>query len=394
MYTALLNSRSKVYHVLANFLCYSRCVQVHHSTYRLVIFIILFAIIGFLTWTVVQPIANLLFASLVFSIIVWPLYKKFAQKTGNRRRLSSFLTVSTSMVMIVIPAILFVQILVLQVLSMVGAARTQYVIDSVPQLVGRANDLLSYLPDNAGVSLSSDQIISLVTQNIQPIGDWIVNSLLVVSNFSVGFVINVTFLFLLVFFILPNLPEIKNVLISLSPLSAKATQQYLLRSYAMLMDVLRGVLLVALAQGLLAGIFLAIVGVPAWAFWTFVMMVLSAIPMLGVGFVMIPIGIMLILSGNVIAGVATLAWMILVVGTIDNYLRSILVSKQANVHPAVMMLAVLGGLKAFGVMGILYGPLIIVMFLTTLAVYKQEYFAESVAHDVPQRHAESSSEEK
>lgn len=349
-------------------------VITQNPSYRTIVFFVIFIVISVLTFLVFKPVLSLVVASLVCSIVMWPIYKKISKYLNYQKRLSSLATIAISIVVVLLPAIFFVKALVGQVLSLASTFKAEYVLINVPILLDKVNSWLSLFPYDLGIHLTTDQVIESATHDLAPLRDWIVGSFWVVSNFSLTFMVNLTIFLILVYFILPKLPDIKQFLISMSPLSRQATQQYLSRSFAMLNDVLKGILVVAFVQGILGGFMLAIAGVQIWAFLTFAMMILAILPIGSVNFIMIPAGIFMIFFGSPIIGLITIIWSITVVSTIDNYLRSAIVSKEANVHPALMMVAVLGGLKAFGFMGILYGPVVVVMFLTTLSVYKQEYF--------------------
>lgn len=292
---------------------------------------------------------------------------------GNHRSIAALSAVFLSVVVLVVPVVLFLQTLAVQVIGVVTEMRGQVGPETLEQAVTQINHTISMLPFTDGFQLSSQEVVQFVVKNIAPATDWIVNSFWQIGNYSISFIVNLVLMIILIFFILPNLPELKKYIYTISPLGSEATHQYFSRAYSMLLDVLKGTFLIAVLQGLVGGVFLAVIGFPAWVLFAFLMMILSMIPVLGTGFVLVPIAIIYLLTGHPVLGVLTACWQFFVVGTIDNIVRSVVVSKETNVHPALMMLAVLGGLKAFGFLGIVYGPLIMVVFLTTLEVYRQEY---------------------
>ena len=345
----------------------------HHSPYQVGIFFVLFGLIGVLSFLVLKPYLSLVFFSLIYSILIWPIYQKLMKFFGNRRTVSTLISILLSIVLIVVPALIFAQTIVLQAIKLVTDLQGQVGPDTLEQLVVQLNSSLKIFPFAQELQVTSKQLLELVAQNLQPATDWFVNSFWQIGNFSITFLINLILLIILVYFILPNLPDLKRYVYRISPLSSEATHQYFSRSYAMLLDVIKGTFLIAIFQGFVGGIFLAIIGVQAWVLFAFLMMVLSMIPILGTGFVLVPIGIVFLLTGHPFIGILTMCWQFFVVGTIDNIIRSMVVSKEANVHPALMMVAVLGGIKAFGFLGLVYGPLILVVFVTTLEVYRQEY---------------------
>ncbi|WP_394328402.1 AI-2E family transporter [Natrinema salaciae] len=137
--------------------------------------------------------------------------------------------------------------------------------------------------------------------------------------------------------------------------------------------VLAGHVLIAIIQGTIAGLGLLATGVPNAAFWTFIMIILSLIPLIGSFMVWGPAVIFLFLTGEPLLGVGLFAYSTVVVGLSDDYLRPVLVDRYAELNPAVIILGVLGGVYAFGVMGLFYGPVVLGALLATLDVVNDHY---------------------
>lgn len=123
--------------------------------------------------------------------------------------------------------------------------------------------------------------------------------------------------------------------------------------------VLLGHVLIAIIQGILAGLGLIFVGIPNATFWTMVMIVLSLLPIVGSFMVWGPAVIYLLATGQPIAAVGLFVYGSLIVGVSDDYLRPIVIDRYAAVNPSVIIIGVTGGLYVLGVMGIFFGPIII-----------------------------------
>jgi predicted PurR-regulated permease PerM len=142
-----------------------------------------------------------------------------------------------------------------------------------------------------------------------------------------------------------------------------------------LMAVLVGHGLVALVQGLLAGIGLAVVGIPNAMLWTVVMTVLSLLPIVGSFLVWGPAVVYLFLNGQPVFAVGLFLWGAVVVGFSDDYLRPIVVDRYAEVNPSVIIIGILGGIYVIGFMGIFFGPIAIGALRASLDVYREHYGA-------------------
>ena len=135
--------------------------------------------------------------------------------------------------------------------------------------------------------------------------------------------------------------------------------------------VLVGQLLTAIIQGLVGGIGLWIFGIPNFIFWTFIMIILSIIPLVGPAFIWLPAVFFLFLNGHSSAAIGLLVYGLLIVSTIDNFVRPKLISAGTNVHPIAVLLGVLGGISVFGLVGFLIGPVILSLFVILLESFKK-----------------------
>jgi predicted PurR-regulated permease PerM len=123
--------------------------------------------------------------------------------------------------------------------------------------------------------------------------------------------------------------------------------------------VLVGNVAVAAVQGVLTGIGFAALGIENAVFWTVVTIVLALLPLIGASVIWIPASGYLLLIGRPIAAALLFAYGALVVSLSDNYLRPMIGGREADLNPALFVLGVFGGLAAFGVMGLFFGPVVV-----------------------------------
>jgi predicted PurR-regulated permease PerM len=106
--------------------------------------------------------------------------------------------------------------------------------------------------------------------------------------------------------------------------------------------------------------------VPAAALWGTIMAVMAMIPMVGPPIVWIPTSIYLAVSGDMVRAIILVLIGVLIIGTVDNFIRAIFVGGQARVHSLIVFLSVLGGVLVFGAAGIVVGPVLFVMALIAI----------------------------
>ena len=176
-------------------------------------------------------------------------------------------------------------------------------------------------------------------------------------------------IFLFVFSsILRNQKKIISWLEDINPLGTEMNNTYLRKMGDMTTAMVKGQFAIAVLQGLSGTISLWIIGFDYLAFWFVLLTFLSIIP-LGGGIILIPIGIVLILTGNIWQGVLLLAWHFIITTNIDNIMRPKFVPKSARLDPALTILSVFAGISIFGFLGIVIGPVLMIVLLTTLDMY-------------------------
>jgi predicted PurR-regulated permease PerM len=159
----------------------------------------------------------------------------------------------------------------------------------------------------------------------------------------------------------------------LNPLGERIGNLYVKRMAAMTKAMVRGQFIIAALQGLTdAGLLYAAGFHSTFFFFLLLLTVLSIIP-LGGGIVAIPIGIVMLATGNIWQGLLIIIGHIVIVTNIDNVLRPRLVSEGARLDPALTLLAVFSGLKFFGFLGIIVGPVLMILIVTTIQVFLDVY---------------------
>jgi len=142
---------------------------------------------------------------------------------------------------------------------------------------------------------------------------------------------------------------------------------------AMVKGTVKGQFIIALIQGILGAASIYIAGFhDAFFVFAILLIALSVIP-LGSGIVTIPFGIGMMLFGNVAGGAFVVLFHLIAITNVDNFLRPILVPREARLDPALMLLSVFSGIAMFGFFGIILGPVLMIVIVTTIAVYLQVY---------------------
>lgn len=321
---------------------------------------------GYFTLIVVAAVAAYLFE---------PMYEWFRARMGKGSALT--LTVLAALLMLVIPVSLLVFLAVVQISAMVRSV-SGWVQNTDLSTLGTntlkyVNDLIDRVPLLNGVDVTPELLQDRMTMVAQKVGEYLLGVLQGAAGGLLG-AVTAAVLFLYVFLsLLGNHEQVQVLVRKLNPLGEEVTDLYLEKMGAMVRGTVRGQFVIALAQGLSGALSIYIAGFHQGFFiFAILLTALSMIP-LGGGIISIPVGIGMMLFDNLWGGIFVIAFHIIVVTNIDNFLRPILVPKEARLDSALMLLAVFAGITMFGFWGLIIGPVIMIVIVTTISVYLAVY---------------------
>lgn len=178
---------------------------------------------------------------------------------------------------------------------------------------------------------------------------------------------------LLVYGLLVYGPDLRHFLSELSPLPATDMEIILDRFNEMNYVTLVCNFLGGIIQGGLAGLCFALAGIPSSLLWTVVMVVLAFIPLIGISVVYIPAALYLLAIGQAGAAAGVFVWCTAVALVTENWFKPIFMGERVRLNSLLILLSILGGMSAFGMAGIFYGPLIVLLFLTAADFFRRAY---------------------
>ena len=181
-----------------------------------------------------------------------------------------------------------------------------------------------------------------------------------------NFVFSLVITLILLFFLLRDAVSVSESLRRSLPFGPEHNLRFLAIARTLVSASVTATLLIAATQGLLGGLTFALLGIPGSAMWGVMIGLLALLPMMGATLVWLPAGLWLLLSGSAAKGIVVLLVGVLILGNVDNVIRPLMLSGSSQVSTPVLIISLLGGLSAFGFIGIVLGPLVAAL-LTALA---------------------------
>jgi predicted PurR-regulated permease PerM len=328
------------------------------------VLLLLIAVLSYLTFQLVQPYLSFVIAALLLAYVLSPV------QTWLESQLDRFgsTTAAALLVIVVTLALLvpFVALIVATAGEAVAIARSLAADDIAAQLNAPEAWLNSRLGQN--IDLTSEIVTPLegVAQTVLGTAPDLLASL---THITIGLGLAA----FLLFYLLRDGDQLVDWLHTITPLPQSVQERLYDRVDNMTRAVLLGHVLVAIIQGGIAGVGLLIVGISNVLFWTVIMILLSLLPFVGSFLVWGPAALYLLSAGQTVGALFLIAYGTVVVGVSDEYLRPVIVDRYAEISPAVIVIGVIGGLSAFGVMGLFIGPIIIGALKAALELFDEQY---------------------
>ncbi|WP_299558834.1 AI-2E family transporter [uncultured Mycolicibacterium sp.] len=321
---------------------------------------------GFFILIVMAAVAAYLFS---------PLYERLRRRLGTGP--AAGLTVLSALLIVIVPVTAVVMLAIVQISQAVDTVSEWMARTDLSSLGARSlevvNDALSRAPFLEHTTVTPESVRDAVVTVSQHIGQWLLGVLQgAVGGVAGAIAASIVFLYVFVS-LLVNRDKVQALVRRLNPLGEEITDLYLAKIGAMVRGTVKGQFVIALCQGVAGAASVYIAGFHDGFFiFAILLTALSVIP-LGGGVVTIPLGIAMAFFGNVVGGVFVVLFHVLVVTNIDNFLRPVLVPRAARLDPALMLLAVFAGISMWGFWGIVIGPVLMIIIVTTISVYLAVY---------------------
>ncbi len=327
---------------------------------------------------ILSPFFGGILAAIVLTLIFYPLHVLIQKWVGvKRKNLAAFISSFFVIVSIVIPFIFFSWLLLNEITHL------------IPHIKGLGTTLETWSREGSGqqwrewleiklkgvVDVSQINIQKMMTQAAGLGVKAIVSVSKKLPKNAFALIINLAGMIFTLFFLFRDGKSFFEWAKELIPMEKKYKDQIAYQLNLTVTAVVRGVFIVAAAQGAVAGIGFLIGQVGSSLVLGFATMFTALIPLVGAGAIWLPVGLYYLGQGMMGKAIFLLAWGFLVVSMVDNFLRPLVIGNRAKLPMLFLFFGILGGLKVYGPTGILLGPLVVALLMAFIRIYQEEYRA-------------------
>lgn len=325
---------------------------------QLYFFFGLLAVAAVVTFFIISPYLPAIIFAAALAVMFQPIFKRFERLLGGHTTIAAWLTLFAVLIIVFIPLGIIGYQAVLE-----GENVYRHIssggFDALPISQGFKDIVQKFAP-----SFAADY------QNIaQKLLDWVLSSAGFIFSHIITVLLNVFICFIALYYFLADGGKVHAWITKMSPLPDEYDSMIMDRLSRTVSSVIRGSLVIAMIQGLLAGIAFAVFGVPNPVLWGGTAAISALIPGIGTSLVLIPATIYLLLFKGLWQGLGLLIVALFAVGLVDNILSPQLIKRGARIHPFAIFISVIGGLSLFGPLGFIVGPLVVSFLFGLLDIY-------------------------
>ncbi|MGR8981063.1 MAG: AI-2E family transporter [Gammaproteobacteria bacterium] len=330
----------------------------------------------YLLWMMMKPFLGAVIFAAIITGSIYPAYNKLLEKTQLTRRYAAVILCILVVIVVFFPMIYLSFALSKEAVTLYQDLTVDISNESVRNffidnryVAGVMNNLSTLL----GTEINTDRFINEIVNQIKTFARIIIVTVNHIFENIVSFLFNFVIMILVVYALLAEGIPLKTFLLKLSPLPDDQEELIIEKFNQMNFVTLICNGLGGLIQGILAGIGFWIAGIKLVFLWTTIMIILAFIPLVGISIVSIPVCIYLLSVGKIAAGITLFFYCSLVAFVTENWFKPIFIGNRFQINSLFVLFTMIGGMTVFGFGGLFYGPIIAILFLTTVELYHKFY---------------------
>jgi len=333
---------------------------IHQNRIRQVFFLVIIVLLGLLLFSELYTFLPALLGAVTLYIVMrkWMFY--LTEKKKLRKGWTAALLMLMSMIVILLPIALLINML---------SSKIAFAIENSNELVESLKKVVSDIELKFNIKITKDE-------NINRLGDFIRSSIPKLLGATFNTLGTIFFMYFILYFMLVNGRKMEANIYEHIPLKDENAMMLGTEVKNMVLSNSVVIPVIAVLQGIVALIGYLIIGVKDPWFWFVVTCITAMLPVVGAALAYVPLAIIFFANGDTGKGIFMLVYGFGVIGTVDNIFRFTLARKIGNVHPLVTVFGVIIGLSVFGFIGLIFGPLLISLFLLLLKIYSSEFITK------------------
>lgn len=340
-------------------------------TVKNILLVLVAVAVGYLCYLMAAPFLVAISWAAVLAIVVDPLHERLAVRVG-RRSVSAAITCVLTVLILLLPLAVIIILVTRSIMGLIDNDQAGMPTDgeTISSWVSHEIDIVTrWLDEHFGIGPIGPDTIR---DSARTIVEYLVAQTRSLVGGVAGFFFNLVVVIFSLFFFLRDKKAVLLAIRNFLPISDSSVTAVFRRVRDVIWASVIGGGAVAITQGILAGVGLAVIGVPLAPVLGVATSFFSLIPFVGAAGVWIPATIWLLIKGSIGKAIALALWGTFAISLVDNILRPILIGDATRLHTLLIFFAILGGLQVFGFLGLILGPVVLAIGLALIEIFRHE----------------------
>ncbi|MFA5323291.1 MAG: AI-2E family transporter [Smithella sp.] len=333
-------------------------------------FLILLVFITVFLAYILQPFFFAIFWAVLLAGIFSPLYEIFNRKFKNQN-LCAGITLVVLVSCLILPVILLINLLVVEAIDIYRSFNS-----SSSNMIGTLSEILKSLSTNpilAKLNLDQAFLINKSQEALKALTEYVLNHISEFTQNTIFVLVSFAVMLYSLFYFLRDGKRLVGIIADNIPVDNKNFNHFIDQFLITAKASLKFTFVIGGIQGFLGGLIFYITGIERALVWGVLMFGLSVVPAVGSALIWVPAGIIMIFLGHIWQGIVILIFGAVVISSVDNLLRPVLMGRDTQMHPLLIFLSTLGGIAVLGFSGFVMGPVIASLFLAAWKIFPEIY---------------------
>lgn len=340
----------------------------YKDRFYVVTLLFLLGTLGYLTYEIMSPFFTAIAWSIVISIVFYPAFA-FVSRRVKIRSVAAVITIILILIVLIVPLV-YLTLMLIDEVQIVAARVGTIDVGSLKEFVQKVNSLA--LIKKAGAYITIDEMVSeaAILENFKKIVKTFIQGVSLRIPNMLAAIVDFIFFVFTTFFLLKDGPGFLSKIKDYMPFSEAQKERLAAQIKDMIISTVYGGVVVAIIQGVLGGLAYAFIGIEAPVMWGMAMSVMSFVPLLGTFSIWGPTCAYLLIEHSYTQGIGLFVFGVFVISMVDNILKPLIIGSRTKMPPIIILFSVLGGIKLFGLIGLIMGPLITAVFISVFEIFR------------------------
>jgi predicted PurR-regulated permease PerM len=310
------------------------------------------------SYKIIAPFKIALLTSVILAIALYPIYIKLTKKIKNKN-FAALALIFSLIFLVLIPLIFFTNAMFQETINLYNTASGMDLSEQSLRLQEATN-----------LNINFERYFK---ETILKLSQTFIASSSKITGYIFGGLLNIFIIFFSLFFFLRDGKKIVRKLRTIFPFKERIKKRFEIEVVNSVRGLFLGLLIIALIEGSLAFIGFYLFDIPTPLVWSFLVIILAMVPLLGPALIYVPASIYLLVMGQTTDAILLFIYSVIALGYTDNILRHQIMNKTSKINQVALLVGVFGGIQVMGIPGIIIGPLVLSLIMAVYRIYEEEY---------------------